>query len=41
MTTEILEMMKTDIKRCEDAQKSSEGSQSLFQALIAKYASCM
>lgn len=37
MTTELLEIMKEDIKRCEDAQGSNEGSQRLYQALIAKY----
>ena len=28
--------MKADIKRCEDAQESSNGTHSLYQALIAK-----
>lgn len=37
MTAELLEIMKEDIKRCEDAQGSNEGSQRLYQALIAKY----
>ena len=37
MTTELLEIMKADIKRCEDAQESSNGTHSLYQALIAKY----
>ena len=37
MTTELLEIMRTDIKRCEDAQASSNGTHSLYQALIAKY----
>lgn len=37
MTTELLEIMKKDIKRCEDAQGSNEGTHSLYQALIGKY----
>ena len=37
MTTELLEIMKEDIKRCEDAQSSNKGTHSLYQALIAKY----
>ena len=37
MTTELLEIMRADIKRCEDAQESSNGTHSLYQALIAKY----
>lgn len=37
MTTELLEIMKKDIKRCEDAQSSNEGTYHLYQALIAKY----
>lgn len=37
MTTELLEIMKKDIKRCEEAQGSNEGTQRLYQALIAKY----
>lgn len=37
MTTELLEIMKKDIKRCEDAQDSSRGTENLYQTLIAKY----
>lgn len=37
MTTELIEIMKEDIKRCNDAQVSNEGSYRLYQALIAKY----
>lgn len=37
MVTELLQIMKEDIKRCEDAQSSNEGTRSLYQALIAKY----
>lgn len=37
MTTELLEIIKSDIKRCEDAQCSNEGTYSLYQALIGKY----
>ena len=37
MTTELLEIMQKDIKRCEDAQSSNEGTHRLYQALIAKY----
>ena len=37
MTTELLEIMQKDIKRCEDAQSSNEGTRRLYQALIAKY----
>lgn len=37
MTTELLKTMRTDIKRCEDAQVSNNGTHSLYQALIAKY----
>lgn len=31
------EIMSTDIERCQDAQKSAEGSHQLFQTLISKY----
>lgn len=37
MTIELLKIMEEDIKRCEDAQGSNEGTQDLYQALIAKY----
>lgn len=37
MTTELLEIMKADIKRCEDAKESVDGTYKLYQALIAKY----
>lgn len=37
MTTELLEIMRKDIKRCEDAQGSNVGTHRLYQALIAKY----
>ncbi len=38
MTTELLEIMKADIKRCEDAQEfKCNGTRRLYQALIAKY----
>ena len=37
MTNELLEIIREDIKRCEDAQKSSNGTHSLYQALVAKY----
>ena len=37
MTTELLEIMQKDIKRCEEAQDSNEGTHRLQQALIAKY----
>lgn len=37
MTIELLEIIKNDIKRCEDAQCSNEGTYSLYQALIGKY----
>ncbi len=37
MTTELLEIMQKDIKRCEEAQGSNEGTYRLYQALIAKY----
>ena len=37
MTTELIEIMKEDIKRCNDAQVSNEGSYRFYQALIAKY----
>ena len=37
MTTELLEIMQKDIKQCEDAQSSNEGTRRLYQALIAKY----
>ncbi len=37
MTTKTLEIMKEDIKRCEDAQSSNKGTENLYQALIAKY----
>ena len=31
MTTELLEIMKADIKRCEDAQESSNGIRDAFK----------
>ena len=37
MNTELLEIMKMDIKRCEESQNSNEGTYRLYQALIAKY----
>ena len=37
MTNELLEIIRADIKRCEDAQESSNGTYSLYQALVAKY----
>ena len=37
MNTELLEIMKMDIKRCEESQNSNEGTHRLYQALIAKY----
>ena len=37
MTTELLETIKKDIQRCEEAQSSNKGSYKLYQALIAKY----
>lgn len=37
MTEELLETMQEDIKRCEDAQGSNEGTYRLYQALIVKY----
>ena len=37
MTTELLEIMQKDIKRCEEAQGSNEGTHRLYQALITKY----
>lgn len=37
MNVELLQTMKQDIKRCEEAQVSNEGTQRLYQALIAKY----
>lgn len=37
MNIELLNMIKNDIKRCEEAQSSKQGTYSLYQALIAKY----
>lgn len=37
MTTKLLEIIKEDIKRCEEAQSSNKGTEKLYQALIAKY----
>lgn len=37
MDIELLEIMKKDIKRCEEAQSSNNGTYTLYQALIAKY----
>ena len=37
MTTELLEIMKEDIKRCKKTQSSNKGTYILYQALIAKY----
>lgn len=37
MTAELLEIIREDIKRCEDAQASNNGSYRLYQALVAKY----
>ena len=36
-TTVILEMVKKDILRCKESQKQKEGSERLYQELIAKY----
>ena len=42
MTTKLLEIIKEDIKRCEEAQSSNsnKGTEKLYQALIAKYNGC-
>ena len=37
VTAELLEIMRNDIKRCEEAQGSNNGTYRLYQALIAKY----
>lgn len=37
MATELLEIMKSDIRRCEEAQSSNASTYTLYQALIAKY----
>lgn len=37
MDTELLKIMKSDIKRCDEAQSSNQGTYALYQALIAKY----
>lgn len=37
MNAELLKIIQNDIKRCEDAQSSNEGTHSLYQALIGKY----
>ena len=37
MNTELLRIIQNDIKRCDDAQTSNEGSYNLYQALIGKY----
>lgn len=37
MNTELLDMIRKDIKRCEEAQDSSSGTQKLYQALVGKY----
>jgi len=37
MTAELLEIIKTDIERCEEAKASKNGTYSLHKALIAKY----
>lgn len=37
MTAELLETIKKDIRRCEEAQSSNKGSYKLYQTLIAKY----
>ena len=37
MTTKLLEIIKEDIKHCEEAQSSNKGTEKLYQALIAKY----
>ncbi len=36
MTTELLEIIKNDIKCCEDIQYSNEGAHSLYQVLVSK-----
>lgn len=35
--TRILEMVKKDISRCEEAQRQREGSERLYNELIARY----
>lgn len=37
MNTELLEIIREDIKRCEKAQASNVGTSALYQALLAKY----
>lgn len=37
MNIEFLEIVRGDIKRCEDAQKTNKGTHALYQALIGKY----
>lgn len=37
MMTELLDTIKKDIQRCEEAQSSNKGSYKLYQKLIAKY----
>lgn len=37
MTVELMEIMENDIKRCEEAQKSKDGSENLYQCLVGKY----
>lgn len=37
MNARLLEIMQADIKRCEEAQSSNDGTYRLYQALIAKY----
>lgn len=37
MNSKLLEIMQADIKRCEEAQSSNDGTYRLYQALIAKY----
>lgn len=37
MTTELLKIMKEDIKQCKDAQSSNKGTEKLYQTLIDKY----
>lgn len=34
MTVELMEIMENDIKRCDEAQKSKDGSENLYQCLV-------
>ncbi len=37
MNNELLKIMRDDIRRCEEAQESSKGTQNICQTLLAKY----